>query len=154
MVSTKPIGIQGDWIATQGGSIILNSPGQYLVSVTGIGAMIDAHQLRININDGASIFYGILTQTASAAVQGHTILTATEASAAFTLGVRDSQPVPTRVTIEHWAARAGTGSNPIDVGFASKPGSQPLYLVGHIVHTAIQTLKINDRRAVITDFNI
>ncbi len=154
VVSTKPTGIQSDWIATQGGSIILNSPGQYLITVTGIGAMIDAHQLRINVNDGGSVFNGILTQTANGAVNGNTLLTATEATAAFTLGVRDSQPIPTRVTIEHWAARAGTGSNPIDVGFSSRPGSVPLYLVGSIVHTAIQTLKINDSRAVITDFNV
>lgn len=151
--STKPTGIQDDWVITQDGSIIFNSPGQYQINVTAIGAMVDAHQLRINVNDGEGIFNGILTQTASAAVSGHTMLTATAANAAFTLGVQGAPSLPTKIAVEHWCARGGTGTNPIDVGFASTAGSVPLYLVGTIVHTAIQTLKINDARTVITDFN-
>ncbi|MEM7556151.1 MAG: hypothetical protein AAF378_19025 [Cyanobacteria bacterium P01_A01_bin.84] len=148
VISTKPSGINPDWVVVSGGRIVLNSPGQYLINVAVIGGMVDAHQVRIN-RDG-TIFNGILTQTASSPVVGHTILTMSQANAAFTIGVKDSPPIPANISIEHWAARS---RGDIDAGFASTLGSVPLYIVGSITHTTVETLSITDNKTIIQEFN-
>lgn len=64
-ISTKPQGINSDWITTPGGNLSfrLNSPGQYLVHIVAVANKVDAHQLRLrNVKEGTT-FPGTSIQT-------------------------------------------------------------------------------------------
>lgn len=154
IVTTKPSGIPENWLTTNGRDFTLNSPGQYLIHLTAIGAMLDAHQIRLRREPDNQIFNGIIAQTADAPVSGHTIMTASEVSAAFTIGVPDSPEPPVTFKVEHFAIKSQTppaALTSLDFGFPAA-GTPEVYINGSIIHIAIQTVSITDTKAVVIDF--
>lgn len=161
-VSTKPSGVDPQWLTSNGRTLTLNSPGQYLVEATGIAAMVDSHQLRLRRQPDDSFYYGFMEQTANEPVGGHTILTPSSLSAAFTIGVEGAPPPPITLSLQHWVTNRQPGfAQNIDFGFPlsrsnsvpNPPNENETYIVGNIIHIAIQTLSITDNKAIITDFN-
>lgn len=154
VIRTNPSGVADDWVTSNGVTLTFNSPGQYLISATALGAMVDAHQIRwINKTIGES-YDGIITQTANVPLSGHTITTPSFADHTFTLGVSGAPQPPVEFALEHQIiSTQNAGRAAIDFGLPVA-NFNSIFMTGFIIHVAIDTVDITDpRQAIIQDFN-
>ncbi|MEL6166379.1 MAG: hypothetical protein AAFR37_22425, partial [Cyanobacteria bacterium J06628_3] len=160
VASTKPTGIIPNWIESDGVYLTFNSPGQYLLFGSGLSSMTDAHQARWKryemvggilqgTNDTSE---GLLIETTGFGINGETLVTDSLATHAFTIGVPGAPQPPVYYAIEHKFAKNFNRRASLDFG-VPRTNYDSVFMVGSVIHIAIDTVDITDPRTIITDFN-